>query len=352
MTDGQIGWTDLSALAPALRPDEALSSWIARIADAHLVTLDELQQELGFPIGALDRGEWPPIKRLAAMTGVREGVLSSRVPVDLLTHPMRPGPNPPHSWAVCEKCLAQDVEAGRPAYIRQSWTHPLATVCHLHEESLVPHGNSRIKIACRLTLFGEGTEANEPTDALLGTVRFDDPAALARARRVVSARGSPRERLQLRWAVRDIVDALATARGQANGGSLMSLFEEPLFGRPSKPGSPQIQVNWWDILDAATRLLYVRVALFILAEPRDPILDDRIWPLGDDWLSSRYRHSRVLGWQASFSHAVQDPLILVRSELPLRAVRQLDERSLGWPKDLRRRWGYVTAAAAVGGFVF
>jgi hypothetical protein len=28
--------------------------------------------------------------------------------------------------------------------------------------------------------------------------------------------------------------------------------------------------EWWARLDAATRLLYVRVALFILAEPPDP----------------------------------------------------------------------------------
>jgi hypothetical protein len=95
----------------------------------------------------------------------------------------------------------------------------------------------------------------------------------------------------------------------------MSLFEEPLFGRPSKSGSPQLQENWWDLIDAATRLLYVRVALFILAEPRDPVLGDKPWPLGDNWLSSRYRHSRVSGWQGAYSHAVQDALILVRSEL-------------------------------------
>jgi hypothetical protein len=132
----------------------------------------------------------------------------------------------------------------------------------------------------------------------------------------------------------------------------MSVFEQPLFGRPSKPGSPQLQEDWWDLVDAATRLLYVRVALFILAERRDPAVGDTSWPLGDDWLSSRYQHSRVSGWQSAFHHAAQDALILVRSELPRAAVRQLNERSLAWPKDLRRRWTYATAAAAVGGLVF
>lgn len=74
--------------------------------------------------------------------------------------------------------------------------------------------------------------------------------------------------------------------------------------------------------------------------------------LDDDWLSARYRHSRISGWESALHHAAQDALILVRSELPRPAVRQLNERSLGWPKDLRRRWTYATAAAAVGGLVF
>lgn len=51
-------------------------------------------------------------------------------------------------------------------------------------------------------------------------------------------------------------------------------------------------------------------------------------------------------------YSFQDALILVRSELPRPAVRQLNERSLAWPKDLRRRWTYAMAAAAVGGLVF
>jgi hypothetical protein len=106
-------------------------------------------------------------------------------------------------------------------------------------------------------------------DSLLGEVRFDEPVMLARVRKALGPKGNGRERLKLRWAVRDIVDALATAKGQPSSGSLMSLFEAPLFGRPSTPGSPQSQENWWDVVDAATRLLYVRVALFILAEPRE-----------------------------------------------------------------------------------
>jgi hypothetical protein len=132
----------------------------------------------------------------------------------------------------------------------------------------------------------------------------------------------------------------------------MNLFETPMFGRKSTPGSLQLQLNWWDVVDAATRLLYVRVALFILAEPRDPISNGNAWPLGENWLSSRYRHSKVLGWQSVFVHAAQDALILVRAELPRSAVLELNERSLEWPKDLRRRWTYAAAAGALGGFVF
>jgi hypothetical protein len=253
MTDGWSSQSDLSVLAPPILPGEALSSWFVRIADAHLVTLDELQHELGRTVSALDRGELAPLKRLAAMTGVDVGALGFRLPMDLIAHPMRPGPNPPYCWAVCEKCLAKDVEAGGPPYIRQSWTYPLATMCHLHREPLIPHGNSRIKIAGVLTLFGEKPHTAEPMDSLLAEARFDDGHILARVQNHLGPKGIVRERMRLRCAVGDVVDALATGRAQPNAGSVMSLFETPLFGRPSNSGSPQLQENWWEVVDAATR---------------------------------------------------------------------------------------------------
>jgi hypothetical protein len=40
-------------------------------------------------------------------------------------------------------------------------------VCGEHDTPLIPHGNSRIKVALQLTLFGEKLESNEARDVLL-----------------------------------------------------------------------------------------------------------------------------------------------------------------------------------------
>jgi hypothetical protein len=97
--------------------------------------------------------------------------------------------------------------------------------------------------------------------------------------------------------------------------------------------------------------LYVRTALFVLAEPPDPVRGDTT-ALGKDWLVTRYSHSKIAGWQSLFAHAVQDPLILLTTGLPRRVVLELNERTLLWPTDLRRRWTYAAAVGAVGGYVF
>ena len=302
MADVTPGY-DLAALAPSLVPGEALSSWLARLADAHLITVAELQEVIGGPLTAFERGNLKGLDRVIAMTGLRGLSADAIAPPDLRAHPIRPGPPPPECWAVCRQCLEADVEAGR------------ATHCDVHRAPLAPHGNSPIPIASALTLWGEQGRPKETRDILL------EAAAL-----------------------QDIAAALAVRlNGYSYSGSLMSLFEEPIFDRKSAPGALQIEREWWARLDAATRLLYVRVALFILAEPPDPAARDRKWPLRPDWLTSRYRHYKSRGWDALFAHAARDPLLLVATELPAKMVLELGEMSLAWPADLRQRWTYAAA---------
>jgi hypothetical protein len=89
---------DLSVLAPSREPDEALSSWLARTANAHLLTIPELEREIDGPVAGLDRGDATLIPRLATMMRVDVVALSAMVSADLLAHPMPPGPRPP--WPV------------------------------------------------------------------------------------------------------------------------------------------------------------------------------------------------------------------------------------------------------------
>ena len=289
------------------------------------------------------------------MMRVDVAALGAMVPADLLAHPMRPGPRPPHAWSICRRCLEEDQVQGRAPYIRQAWTHPLSAFCRAHNAPLVPHGNSEIKIASDLTLFGDGVEPREPVDNLLGVVAFDDEKMVARVFQVLDGTTSIRrleDRLGLRWAVRDIIDALATNMRAVGTGSLAAVLEQPLFQRKSLQGSNYLQMDWWSDIDAATRLLYVRLALAILADPGDPVRNPKTSPLGPHWLTLRYRHSKTQGWQSVFTHAVPDLLFLLVMELPRHAVQELNERSMAWPADLRRRWIYAVAVGAVGGFVW
>lgn len=132
---------------------------------------------------------------------------------------------------------------------------------------------------------------------------------------------------------------------------MASLFEGPLFDRNSLPGSNQLLLDWWGDVAAATRLLYARLALLILAEPPDPA-DDAKTPLGPSWPLTRYHRSKIIGRQSVFAHAMRDPLFLLTTELPRTMVLELNERSRAWPTDLRRRWTYAAAVGAVGGFVY
>lgn len=350
-TEGPV---DLSVLAPSMEYGEALSSWLVRVADAHLITVEELEIELGGAISGLDRGDPALLPRVSALTRVGLDILTRAPLADLIAHPIRSGPRPPACWAVCVRCLQGDVDQGRAAHIRRAWTHPLAVFCAQHGVPLLPHGHSHIKIAGDLTLFGDHEVGAEPRDTMLETADFDSDAMIQRTWRALDADTGERRlehRLRLRWAVRDVVDALAANRRDLRSGALAALLEQPLFGRKSLQGSNRLQLDWLSDIDAATRLLYVRLALLVLAEPPDPA-EAAKEPLGRSWLLTRYRHSKIAGWQSVFPHAVRDPLFLLATELPRTAVLELNERSRGWPADLRRRWTYAAAVGAVGGYVF
>lgn len=339
---------DLSVLAPRLLPGEALSSWLVRLAEMHRLTVSELQEVIGFPLTAFERGNITGLDRVFAMAKLSPLSGEAIASPDLLAHPMPPGPAPPAGWAVCKRCLRSDSRAGRPPYVRLRWLHPLATHCDAHREPLTPHGNTTVKVASASTLWG-GKKAPivEAGDELLEAANFDEPAMLSRVREHLSGRYDVDQTIKLRSAVRDITAALAVRMDRDPAFALMSLFERPLLGRGAAPGGRWLEREWWARVDAARRLLYVRVALLALAEPVDPTAKERKWPLASDWLAWRYGHLAP-GWQSVFAHASLDPLLLMALELPRGVVSELCEASLAWPTDLRRRWTYAAAAVAMG----
>jgi hypothetical protein len=348
---------DLSILAPPMQSDEALSSWLVRIADANLITVREMEQILGGVVTGPDRGDLTLLPRIAAMTRQQEEILAQAPLPDLIAYPippsdypLRPGFNAPYCWAVCQNCLEEDRARGVPPYIRRSWTHPLAVVCAEHATKLIAHSYSTIAIASNLTLYG----GEDVRGSVFGGVDFDNKDMLARVQRVLDGSGDAevlQELFKLRRAVSDLIDGLATRMRPPRNEALISIFERTLLGSKMLQGSRDIPSGWWEDLGANTRLFYTRVALRILAEPVDPLEDDGKFP-AQTWPYAWYRYSKVEGWQSVFTHAVRDPLFLLPMELPRLILVDLDERSRAWPTDLRRRWTYAVAVGAIGGFVF
>lgn len=352
MTSRPLEVSDLSRVAPPQQPGEAVSSWLARVAQASLLTTKEISRELGQGLSDLDRGNPAGIPLAAKMLGCPPNQLTESILADLRVAPLPSGPEPPRSWSVCVRCLQQDLGEGRPPYLRALWTHPLATVCHVHRRHLVGYDASPVKIVDDTTFFGASRPPATDRDTLLEAAKFDAWPMLERVNDAISnpiGPGGLGEVLGLRCAVGDVVDALASRQDGRSTGALMTVFEEHFFGRKSLPAAFRLPNDWWCTIDAVKRLLYVRMALLILSEPPDPDLGARS-PFGEDWLASRYAHARSSGWRATFAHAVVDPLIALTVELPWDAVAALGDRSVDWPSDLRRRWTYAAAAGALGTF--
>lgn len=194
---------DLSVLAPPMQPDEALSSWLVRIADAHLITVWELEEILGGPVTGPDRGDLALLPRIAAMTRVREDVLAQApladliaYPIPLYEHPFRGRCRAPNCWAVCEDCLELDKARGVPPHIRRAWTHPLAIICAEHAGPLICYRYSKIGVASQITEYGVelNFELLRQIRILLGD--FDDQDMLARVQNSLceAARGDAHQK--------------------------------------------------------------------------------------------------------------------------------------------------------------
>jgi hypothetical protein len=124
-------------LAPARIHDEALSSWLVRIAHAHYLTLAQLQRLTGLCWYRLDEGDLKQVQTFSTMLGrqveaLRRNLLRNR---DALPF------SPASTWVVCPACLEDDAASGGTPYIRNAWVDPLATFCLDHDLPLV-HQNT------------------------------------------------------------------------------------------------------------------------------------------------------------------------------------------------------------------
>lgn len=328
---------------PAVRPEEgeALSSWLARIARAHLLDLDHVADEIGCRVQLVDHApDDETVGRIAHRIGTTRQVIRNSL------HPLSsPATRPVHGqldWRICSACFAADVEQGRVPYVRLAWLHPLSTICVEHRSALtIP----TVGEWCALTTdevepprqdHGLGDLSSEPVESLVRAARLVDPSAPTDH----NAGAITRE-------VLDLVDALGVQVSLAMGkGAAIALFEQTRRGRHVRPLSLDLQKALITGLDPADRLLFVRSAL-ALRWPSTGYLQER-QVLGD-WFTRVVTATVPSGRRRIISDHPRDPLGLLAVALPAQAFHQLRQRAEGWSEEFRIRWVAAEQLAALAG---
>jgi len=130
-------------LAPPMLPDEALSSWLARIAARYDLHADALVRHLltnaanaTAMVGCLDYQTVAPLEAaLAAMAGQPVAGFAAHRLTALVDHPRTAWPRTKPAW--CPLCVAQDVAAFGEVYGRVAWLLGGVLLCTAHQCLLI-----------------------------------------------------------------------------------------------------------------------------------------------------------------------------------------------------------------------
>lgn len=358
---------DLQAIslpaAPRPQEGEALSCWIARVADAHGASLGDFEKTFGFVAIDLDRDQARGVRRsLAAATALPDRELVALIhPALLGSRPSCLGrlrrSDPGAMWAVCRSCLHVDLDAGRPPYVRARWTHPLSAWCFDHEEGLVAYETQEVEIvscgvlAPRISrVYSDAVVRPQPSRQFLRTQKallegqVSDPWLLA---------------------LHDIAEALLCQEAFGAGPRSL-LISHWLNARNEEAWRDRADLIHWASLwslSATKRLALLAIAAEFFDEPDDP-LGEPASPRLAQYLGRAERtvlvkHDGVFRPERTYRpkatgyrrlvHAIWDPLFDVAARLGPEDARTLQVASLHWPAELRRRMLYAAAfGVAVG----
>jgi hypothetical protein len=130
-------------IAPPPQPDEALSSWIARIAARYDLAADDLVQyllpnetDVSGMARWIDVCPWPPLEdALAAATNRPRAHIAERRLAGLAVNPDAAWPRNTPAW--CPLCVSQDVAAYSEVYSRKAWTFGGYLICPQHRSLLI-----------------------------------------------------------------------------------------------------------------------------------------------------------------------------------------------------------------------
>lgn len=311
----------LSSLAPALYPDEAISSWLFRVADAHLLTRGELAAEIGADPESLERGHIDSLDRVSEVTGVSLDRLVAAVHPQLIAKPL-PLFRLSREAVVCHDCLLEDRKAGRELYTRTTWMYPLAVNCPVHKNILMP---SQFPFAFHLER--KGKIQDDPLRSATSQHTIQLRARLGALLMGTGKAGAMPADLsllgRLRSLIGDLVDAL---RSEPRSGAA-SLMRSVNWGiRQFSPRLTRHMIaDGLADLEPFDRLKHVLVAMAILAEP------DENGPIAGFVQECQYR----------LPERSVDPLAALAAGLTKRDFTEFDLRTAEWPSKLKARWATV-----------
>lgn len=333
----------LAMLAPERARGEALSSWFVRIAWANLLTLPECAALAGLRPQALDRGSPSDLQALADSLGLSVETLRPSAPWPSAERPKAYGPSPPRAWAVCASCLQDDVQARRPAHVRNTWTAPLAAYCFRHRQPLASHRLGGLGLIDEGQLKPAALDEEGAWKHLLDLDAEEARgfALLARAAPVVTGRHQSGRKTydQAESTVLgeclDLIDALATRSAVGQGGAVIGILHR--FWRLPRvcERSQHLDRGMLAMMDAADRLVFVRAAARLWAPPT----------IAPSWLAA-YIYARGLQRMGDvLGEAAFDPLIVLGFQLSRQDQRAVSARAQAWGPSLARRWARVVEAA-------
>lgn len=316
-------------LAPAPQPGEAPSSWVARVAHAHHLLVDELVELHACSLPALDWGRdqnaW---SQIISRTPTRNAPTPSSVLLELAALGLFTGPAPRWGladwWCYCPACISGDIKTGCPPYIRSDWMHPLAFACVKHGlrlkawpdglERLLPDGAAKFEL--------ESLGASDAISLTIGQLgiarslqRSDDPGWA-----------------QLVHCVPALAAGLALKSGRSQDGPTILKLLTPRDRMLSVKGAKDFRAETAGEVDTAARLellsLAASLVAYTAADPTPPLVQAELQRL----LLAGGRHRPRLRPSAS-----RDPLLILAANLNERAgdamVRDLDR----WPDNLQAR---------------
>lgn len=328
---------------PAVKREEgeALSSWLARIARAHLLDLDHVADEIGCRVQLVDHApSQETLVQIARRTALNVDQVKGAV------HPLLTSSDAPLrgelDWRVCGACLDDDIVEGRAMHVRTAWLHPLSTICLKHQVPLLIPTEAQAGAMLPVEVAGPRE------DRALACVRNEPLESLRMVtERVHPSRATSPDTVVLLREIRDLTDALSVQMNYALGkGAALALFEQPRRNRHITPLALTLPDGLLTGLDPADRLLFIRAAI-ALRLPTAGYRQER--EVLGDWFTRVVAAVVPKGRRRVIADVGMDPLGLLAVALPPQPFHQLRLRADKWSDDFRARWASAEQLAALAG---